>query len=580
MGGREISDISPLGNLTNLLYLHIPWSSITDISPLFGLYNLIELELQNNPLTYRRVNELRDALPNCDIRFKSEWTVLVNGEDMEIDVIDTDQGPFIPVDVLRLMRGDVRYVVEMLNEQGLAQIEVTGINISMDVNNDWGQTFYDDFFLFYDGNKVVMDYDFYTNQPIFREFDDITYINIYSFEWFGILRDSHMSIRRDDRTLFIDGNTDPTYEYLPRPRPTHWRFFLNGEEMPVEVMLNMQWSYSRSPYLEIYLVEFLDLFDAEYVVTTEGVTRGGMHTELAGQNLLVHTYGTANSRNRFGTMGINALTHPTTTLEDANAARPATGNWGVTSVDIDHYNWIVYVTSDWQVSESTVAFVNIEDLPPLVIAPPPPAPLPDTTQVWHAFYRQRDETPKTNADLAQAIASGEIPANTTELVIRLWGDEITDLSPLAALKDLRHFYMDNTQVSDLSPLANLPNLVQIWIERSPVNDLSPLVGLSNLTELHIVGSNELRDISPVGELTNLKHLGLVGTQVRDISAVRALTNLEVLNVRNSPVRDIGWLHGLTNLTELHLGGTRVIPEQVNIFQSAHSGCDIYSDVPT
>jgi len=279
-------------------------------------------------------------------------------------------------------------------------------------------------------------------------------------------------------------------------------------------------------------------------------------------------------------MGLFEFLRPAYTFEDANAGRPSSGSWGVTSIEYDRYNWTVHMTSTWEMPETTVSFISIEDLPPLVTAPLPPEPLPEIEYVWAAFYRQRDDPMKTNADLAKAVESGEIPANTTELAIRLWGDEITDLSPLANLKDLRKLYIDNTQLSDLSPLADLPNLTQIWIERSPLNDLSPLVGLPNLIELHIVGSNDLRDISPVNEMTNLKHLGLVGTQVKDISPVRALTNLEVLNVRNSPVRDITWLHGLTNLNEIHLGGTRVPPNQVTLFQSSHSGCDIFSDVPT
>lgn len=579
--GREISDISPISNLTNLEYLHLPWASITDISPLYRLTNLKELHLQNNPLTYRVVNELRKALPNCEILFKSDWTIYVNGEEIEIDVVDTEHGPFIPVDVLRLFNGEVKYVVEDLIYPEFTINAATGINLWMnDQEFHHGQTFYDDFFLHYDGNKMVADYDWVVRQPTFLEFDGIPYMYAHFIEQNEYLfRNSITQFRRDNMTLYFEGVTDPSYEYLPRPRPTHWRLFINDEEMPIEVMHEPTTDFMATHTYSVYTIEYFDLFDAEYGVSQDGITRGGAYAKVGDQRFGMTVWGTANDRNRYGTMGLWTLLHPASTIDGANAGEHADGDWGVTSIEFDHYEWIIRIVGTWQVSDTMVAAISIEDLPPLVIAPLPP-PLPEYETIADAFYRQPDEPELTNADLAQAVASGKIPANTTTLWIRLLGDNVYDLSPLVNLPELRYLYVSNSKVSDLTPLASMTKLETVWIEGSGVSDISPLVGLPNLRELYINRAPELRDISPVASMTNLTFLGFENTQVRDISPIRGLTNVEVLNLRSSPVRDITWLHGMTNLTELYLGGTRVPPEQVTVFQSSHGGCKIDSDVPT
>jgi hypothetical protein len=65
----SISDISALGSLTRLETLLLNDNLISDITVLKGLTNLKTLWLDGNPLTQQQLDELREALPNCDIRF-------------------------------------------------------------------------------------------------------------------------------------------------------------------------------------------------------------------------------------------------------------------------------------------------------------------------------------------------------------------------------------------------------------------------------------------------------------------------------------------------------------------------------
>jgi hypothetical protein len=64
----SISDISVLGNLTKLDTLLLSDNLISDITALKGLTNLQLLRLDGNPLTQQQIDELREALPNCDIQ--------------------------------------------------------------------------------------------------------------------------------------------------------------------------------------------------------------------------------------------------------------------------------------------------------------------------------------------------------------------------------------------------------------------------------------------------------------------------------------------------------------------------------
>jgi Leucine-rich repeat (LRR) protein len=57
-----------LKKLSNLETLHLDENEITDISSLKNLVNLRVLNLQNNPITKQQIDELQEALPNCDIR--------------------------------------------------------------------------------------------------------------------------------------------------------------------------------------------------------------------------------------------------------------------------------------------------------------------------------------------------------------------------------------------------------------------------------------------------------------------------------------------------------------------------------
>jgi len=60
LGGSQITDISPLGGLTNLFSLRLAGNQISDVSPLIanpGLGQGDHIDLSSNPLSDQSVNE-------------------------------------------------------------------------------------------------------------------------------------------------------------------------------------------------------------------------------------------------------------------------------------------------------------------------------------------------------------------------------------------------------------------------------------------------------------------------------------------------------------------------------------------
>ena len=135
----------------------------------------------------------------------------------------------------------------------------------------------------------------------------------------------------------------------------------------------------------------------------------------------------------------------------------------------------------------------------------------------------------------QDLAGLQFATNMDRLVLGPWGEE-------------------GNQISDLSPIAGLINLRTLWINNNPVSDISPLKGLKNLTDLRFRDAHVLFDLSPIAGLVNLKVLDLFGNNVSDLSPLAGLINLEWLTLERNNISDLSPLAGLINLEYLFLSG--------------------------
>jgi len=112
------------------------------------------------------------------------------------------------------------------------------------------------------------------------------------------------------------------------------------------------------------------------------------------------------------------------------------------------------------------------------------------------------------------------------------------------------------QVRDLSPLAGLANLKQLDLRNTSVSDIGPLAGLTDLQQLSL-GRTWAEFFAWAEELGRPRELYLGGPSVSDVGPLAGLTNLQRLILSGTSVSDVGPLAGLTNLQELSLSHTSV-----------------------
>ena len=137
---------------------------------------------------------------------------------------------------------------------------------------------------------------------------------------------------------------------------------------------------------------------------------------------------------------------------------------------------------------------------------------------------------------------------------RRWGNQISDLSPLAGLINLRDLALERNPISDLSPLKGLKNLTRLGFSYTLVSDLSPLTGLINLRDLDF-HDIPVSDLSPLAGLINLENLTFGGGQIAnisDLSPLAGLINLKWIHAWGNPISDLSSLRGLTKLWHLYL----------------------------
>ena len=82
--------------------------------------------------------------------------------------------------------------------------------------------------------------------------------------------------------------------------------------------------------------------------------------------------------------------------------------------------------------------------------------------------------------------------------------QISDIRPLANLRNLESLRLHYNQIEDVTPLANLTNLTDLWLTANRIVDIHPLESLTALEELRIQNNNII-DHSPLNTLT-LVHL--------------------------------------------------------------------------
>jgi len=149
------------------------------------------------------------------------------------------------------------------------------------------------------------------------------------------------------------------------------------------------------------------------------------------------------------------------------------------------------------------------------------------------------------------------------------------LEKIKKVKDsgAKEIILKYSNISDISPLAGLTNLKELNLWANKISDLTPLAGFTNLRNLELV-DNKISDLTPLVGLTNLKILHLSKNNISDLTPLAGLINLEVLSSRNNNISDLSPLAGLTNLKQLWLGSTPITASQKAMLKASLPNTDI------
>ena len=180
----------------------------------------------------------------------------------------------------------------------------------------------------------------------------------------------------------------------------------------------------------------------------------------------------------------------------------------------------------------------------------------------------RNDTPASGlGPEAGLVARAAIPASLEALLeaaqegagterLDLSSRNLTDVSALAGLTDLRELDLRDNVIEDLWPLAGLTGLEALYLSGNRIEDLRPLAGLRGLKVLDLAG-NRISDVWPLSRLTELRELNLADNAVEDLGPLAGLTGLEALDLSGNRISDVWGPSYLTSLERLNLADNAV-----------------------
>jgi hypothetical protein len=124
--------------------------------------------------------------------------------------------------------------------------------------------------------------------------------------------------------------------------------------------------------------------------------------------------------------------------------------------------------------------------------------------------------------------------------------------PLSGMRDLEVLYVSGCgTLRDITPIGNLTNLTLLNLSINKITDISALANCTKLEDLNLE-QNQIWDLSPLEYLYNLKELDISTNRIYDVSPLSGLSELEVLDLNTNEIEYVWPLSYCTNLQSLDL----------------------------
>jgi Leucine-rich repeat (LRR) protein len=128
---------------------------------------------------------------------------------------------------------------------------------------------------------------------------------------------------------------------------------------------------------------------------------------------------------------------------------------------------------------------------------------------------------------------------------------------LFGIKKLEKIDVSNRQdIRSLSPLSELSDLKIVNCQNTLISDLSPIRNLNKLETLEI-SETPIQSLDPLHYSVSLQNLYFNYTLVNDLSPIKGLTNLKEIECAGNRINSLEHLSGMENLVSLDCSGTQV-----------------------
>ncbi len=134
--------------------------------------------------------------------------------------------------------------------------------------------------------------------------------------------------------------------------------------------------------------------------------------------------------------------------------------------------------------------------------------------------------------------------------------QIESLAPIADLNWIESLTANNQSIRDLNPLSNKIYLKELNIPNTPVKSLEP-IAMNTALELLNIENTQIEELDPLKNMLNLNTLNASGTPVSSLKPLSGLVKLEKLFINNTNVKNLTPIEDLASLKQLKVYNTKV-----------------------
>lgn len=178
---------------------------------------------------------------------------------------------------------------------------------------------------------------------------------------------------------------------------------------------------------------------------------------------------------------------------------------------------------------------------------------------WREIFNSHllcDSNP-TAEQLQSIIDIEEVNVDPTNVVY--------SLEPLRQMAFLKKLIINNNQIQDLTPLSDKEYLEVLSVSGNPVDNIIPLANSHSLKNLNIENT-PVSDLTPIASLKNVKVLNIGGTSVRNLKPLADYQSLEDLSIVNTYIKSVAPLENLTSLKHLKAYKTKIKNKHIELLK--------------